>query len=1246
MALVGVLLIVAGLSSPSLVLRNPKGLEPTDYFGNTMDLEQALGEQKESETMPAVVLPNTTAKNTAAKSDGALPPKASVSNLLYIKTDPCKQDSIGGVLTWQPSLSSRVTRYVLYTSTADCKARETFLAEVAFGIDAYSIPDGTGRNGAKYIILVTANDVGEAEHHQYVEIRDNCVDDVPKVRCTNEAGGSGIENRLCVFPFEYKGVNHYTCIGEDIGLLHANGWCAVRSTIAGASDWGWCKPESEWCPQVSDDKLSLSDTIDQKRTLSNSTAISMLYTSAGLPAIDSRTSKYRLETPLETDVTALRITVVAAEGATVIINELAVANGVESPEFPLRVGNNVFTIQVIAEDGEHNRETQLTVKRQQPSRLIAFAYDLSNSVTQLPSLVCTCAVDGNVMPMFDRQLAVFYCRATDTTTPCAIKATSNEFSFLDLNGAGIDQGETVPLHVGDCPTLNDIEVSAHNGIHRRHYSLYVLPPDYPNSECSRTVATSSIVLSTGTLEPSFASNVFLYTTEVGAEVQDISVAVTTAVKTTVRVQLRSTTLYGIESGEMSPQLMLLEGPNRIQISITAPDALYSQTYTVTVFRAFESLDPEASSESALLDISTSARAIVPVFQRDLFDYAVIMYEEDAFTLTVTPQDWNCHVQLNNAAIDVNVATENFPVPSISAQFQLVVRAPDLIASSIYSFTIVRPFGVAPAAVVLTSLSVDNGVMTPAFTPSQLHYSVTVDSSVDTVQLIVESFPWMTVAQSPPENLLFGSNRRVVKVASPSAAEQSAEYVVTIVRRFPPPGLGASSSTALTMDTSLGTPSPLKDGEATLTVPHQHSSIQIKTTPSEGAFVSINELAVVPNEMSREIELLHGTNQVRIAVVAQDGITEASYLLLVKRELPPVPANPSSDAKIVHTTAPFSKPFNPLDFGPYTVEFLSMQSRRFIIVVNRGSFLFVNGIAFRSGYPIQLQHLWKATQQRMEITVLAEDQQTKAVYWFDFTHSEVQKVLLDLEKQNCVLSDLDINDGALVPPFASTHRTYSIHVDADVEVLELSPKMDSECVAVVEGSSVHANEIAHVHLVPGPNTISMSLGTALYKLHIVRELPTGGKSSTSLLRRLDIDPNVELDPPFNPITLMYTARVPEAVSSVMIHANPEGGGFVSVNQNSIDKPVMLGVGSNRLAIVSTAEDAVASTPYLVRIVRGHSSATPSSRSMKPVVPEVHLSCCDVQFDAAKGLFHCFTHSSRYLRRWCFPCRSQGQGQRRQ
>ncbi|MEL7719561.1 cadherin-like beta sandwich domain-containing protein [Citromicrobium bathyomarinum] len=193
---------------------------------------------------------------------------------------------------------------------------------------------------------------------------------------------------------------------------------------------------------------------------------------------------------------------------------------------------------------------------------------------------------------------------------------------------------------------------------------------------------------------------------------------------------------------------------------------------------------------------------------------------------------------------------------------------------------------------LSSLSVSEGTLSPAFDPAQTGYTVAVGEAVATIALTptaADAGATITVAgaavasaqASGPVALSAGQNAIVVEVTAPDGTTR--QYTVTVTRA------PSSDATLAGLSVSAGTLTPAFDpaqGNYTVRVANDVDTITVTPTAAGvGATITVNGIATASGSASAPISIVVGTTPVTIRVTAANGASRV-YSVPVTRAAPP------------------------------------------------------------------------------------------------------------------------------------------------------------------------------------------------------------------------------------------------------------------------------------------------------------------------------------------------------------------------
>ncbi|MFI5137553.1 MAG: cadherin-like beta sandwich domain-containing protein, partial [Sphingobacteriales bacterium] len=247
--------------------------------------------------------------------------------------------------------------------------------------------------------------------------------------------------------------------------------------------------------------------------------------------------------------------------ATVTVNGIEVTSGSASAGIPLTVGPNVISTVVTARDGVTTKTYTVTVSRA-PSANAALSH-----FTLTPATALTQTTPG----ILSYTGTVSNATASVTVTPTTVDPTAT----VKVNGTPVTSGTasgSISLNVG----TNTITIvsTAQDGVTTKTYTLTVtrLP--------SSNAGLANFTLSSGALNPVFATGTLSYTASVSNATASITVTPTTA-DPTATLKVNGTTLL---SGTASAKIPLTVGNNTVTAVVTAQDGVTTKTYTVTVIR--------------------------------------------------------------------------------------------------------------------------------------------------------------------------------------------------------------------------------------------------------------------------------------------------------------------------------------------------------------------------------------------------------------------------------------------------------------------------------------------------------------------------------------------------------------------------------------------------------------------------------------------------------------------------------------
>ncbi|AVK83258.1 hypothetical protein C3943_06610 [Lysinibacillus sp. B2A1] len=431
------------------------------------------------------------------------------------------------------------------------------------------------------------------------------------------------------------------------------------------------------------------------------------------------------------------LTIMRLPSSDATLKNLTVNHGVLSPTFVaneehyiLQVEHAVSTLQITAETT--NDEAGMTINgNQKTSETIALVagqtttipivVTAQNGVTQKTYTLAvtralsddatlkSIAVDhGTLSPAFTANEETYTLQVEHGVTAINVAAQPvDSQASVTINGSE-KTSETIALVAGQTTTI-PIVVTAQNGVTQKTYTLAV------TRALSDDATLKSIAVDHGTLSPAFTANEETYTLQVEHGVTAINVAAQPV------DSQASVTINGSE--KTSETIALVAGQTTtIPIVVTAQNGVTQKTYTLAVTRVL-------SDDATLKSIAVDHGTLSPAFTANEETYTLqVEHGVTAINVAALPLDSQASVTINGSEkTSETIALAAGQTTTIS----IIVTAQDGKTQKTYTMTVTR----APSSdATLQSLTVSNGMLSPAFMAHEENYTVQVEHSVTTLDV--------------------------------------------------------------------------------------------------------------------------------------------------------------------------------------------------------------------------------------------------------------------------------------------------------------------------------------------------------------------------------------------------------------------------------------------------------------------------------------------------------------------------------
>ena len=257
-----------------------------------------------------------------------------------------------------------------------------------------------------------------------------------------------------------------------------------------------------------------------------------------------------------------------SSAASIRINGVAVTSGSASAAISLAVGTTTLTVRVTAQDKVTTRSYTIVVTR---------AATTVSSDASLKALVLSA---GALTPAFASATSSYTATVANSVTSVTVTPTATSAAAtVSVNGVAVGNGSNsgaIALAVGS--NTVKIVVTAQDGGTSSSTTVVVTRAA---ASVSTDASLSALVLSSGSLSPSFAAATTSYTAAISNTVASLTLTPTTA-SSGAKVTVNGST---VASGAASSAITLAVGSNTLSIVVTAADGVTARTYTVVATRA-------------------------------------------------------------------------------------------------------------------------------------------------------------------------------------------------------------------------------------------------------------------------------------------------------------------------------------------------------------------------------------------------------------------------------------------------------------------------------------------------------------------------------------------------------------------------------------------------------------------------------------------------------------------------------------
>lgn len=394
----------------------------------------------------------------------------------------------------------------------------------------------------------------------------------------------------------------------------------------------------------------------------NNALLSNLTTNRGAitPSYDITNLVGRYEMSVANNIATIQVTPTASDaGATIKVNNVAVASGAASGEINLNVGANTISVVVTAADEATTKTYTLMVYRE------------ASNDDDLSGLI---ASQGTLTPEFADHITGYTIDVANNVTSLTLTPTSNHANAtITVDGIAVTSGNAtgnITLNPGETRNVTII-VTAEDGITSKTYNVAIKRAASTNNKLS------GLVLKVATMNENFNENTTAYTSTVENSVDSVRVI------PTVSDRLARVTVNGtaVASGAESGDLALSVGENTITVSVTAQSGAINE-YTVTVTR-------KASNNVYLSNLIADTGRMSPAFDKTKTAYTLVVSAgTNSIKLTPTAEHANASISVAGASVVSGAESGEINV-NAGDVVSIVVTAQDGVTTKTYTMRILK-----------------------------------------------------------------------------------------------------------------------------------------------------------------------------------------------------------------------------------------------------------------------------------------------------------------------------------------------------------------------------------------------------------------------------------------------------------------------------------------------------------------------------------------------------------------------------
>ena len=478
----------------------------------------------------------------------------------------------------------------------------------------------------------------------------------------------------------------------------------------------------------------------------------------------------------------------------------------------ISVGNNKFDISVTSESGDVKVYTVNVMRK---------ASGNNNLLSITPNV-------GNLDPVFSSD-QLEYSLVLDAGHSMLSFSVVTEDRFAQVTGTDL-------MLIPDGVSTRIIKVVAENG-DEKTYKINVY------KDRTDEARLSSLAIDGYSFNEEFDPDVFNYTITVPNSYEVLLASDVNAVALDSRASIN----------KVSSLVLSTKDVNIYTIIVTAKDGFTKQTYTISITR-------EKGNDSTLASLNFKYGTLTPIFASDNTEYTLVLPKD---VTQISKEDVEAIATDSDAIVTI---PDTYDFDDEHDTYEIKVESADGKSTTIYTIHLKpEPSGNN----LLTSLSINPGILEPSFDANVNEYTVSLSEDVKEVEITATSDVTATITGNGKQSVKSGENRYEIVVTAEDGTVNT--YVIIATRAK------STNTNVSNIIPSAGSLSPEYSNDVGI----YEVEVEEEIDTIDFDVILESDEAVVSGDKNNSLN--YGENDIVITVTAEDGTVKNIIIKVIRNK---------------------------------------------------------------------------------------------------------------------------------------------------------------------------------------------------------------------------------------------------------------------------------------------------------------------------------------------------------------------------